>query len=216
MRIDINLSSQPYEDARRFLRQWVLILTAASLLTAALVFGAFVRLKEWRVEQRRIHDLQAQIAQGNSEIFRAEAFLNQGENHDTRDKSQLLNELIARKAFSWTQVFSDLERIMPPRLHVLSIHPEITQENQLELRLVVAGESRERALVLLRKMEQSPRFRQPQILQESSSEAGRTPGDNVQFDIIALYVPQVRVASRSSVEPSAMNGGTRGELGGGL
>src|SRR5437660_4245828 len=215
MRIDINLSSQPYEDARRFLRQWVLILTAASLLTAALVFGAFVRLREWRVEQRRIHDLQAQIAQGNGEVARAEAFLNQGENRDTRDKSQLLNELIARKAFSWTQVFSDLERLMPPRLHVLSIHPELTPQNELELRLVVAGESRERALALLRKMEQSPRFRQPQILQESSGE-GHTPGDNVEFAISALYVPQVRASSHSSAEASAMNRRPGEESGGGL
>ena len=53
---------------------------------------------------------------------------------------------------------------------------------------MVAGESRDRALELVRKMESSQRFRQTQIEQEST-QAGQTPGDNVQFDISALYVP---------------------------
>ena len=203
MRIDINLASQPYEDARRFVRQWALMLTAVALLTVALVFGAFIRLKEWRIEQRRINDLQAQLDQGDREIRQAQAFLNRVENRDTRDKSQILNELIARKAFSWTQVFSTLERIMPPRLHVVSIRPELTTENQLALRMIVAGESRERALDLVRKMEQSPRFREPQIIQESAQQNGQlAAGDNVEFDISALYVPEAAGAPLSLPVPA--------------
>ncbi len=77
---------------------------------------------------------------------------------------------------------------MPARLHVVSIHPEKAPDNQLQIKLVVAGESRDRALELVRKMESSQRFRQTQIEQEST-QAGQTPGDNVQFDISALYVP---------------------------
>jgi type IV pilus assembly protein PilN len=190
MRIDINLAGKPYEDAQQFARQWGLLLGGVTILTIALVAGAFVRLREWRTEGRRIGELRAKISQSELEISRAHSFLDRPENRDTRDKSQILNELIARKAFSWTQVFTDLERIMPPRLHVVAIRPELTQDNQLELRMVVAGESRERALDLLKKMEQSPRFRQPQIVSESAQQSPQTPGDNVQFDISALYVPQ--------------------------
>ena len=46
--------------------------------------------------------------------------------------SQFLNDLFLRKAFSWTRVFEDLERVMPPRLHVVSIHPATNTDNQLE------------------------------------------------------------------------------------
>jgi Fimbrial assembly protein (PilN) len=87
-------------------------------------------------------------------------------------------------------VFEDLERVMPPRLHVVSIHPDKAPENQLKIKLVVAGESRDRALELVRKMEGSQRFQQTQIEQEST-QPGQTPGDNVQFDISALYVPDL-------------------------
>jgi Tfp pilus assembly protein PilN len=190
MRIDINLATQPYEDARRFGRRWALLLAGIGLLTVALVWGAFFRVREWQVENRAIHSLQAQIAQGNREIAQAQAFLNRPENRDTRDKSQMLNALIARKAFSWTEVFTDLEKIMPPRLHVVSIRPELNEDNQLELRLAVAGDSRQRALDLVKKMEASRRFKDPEVLSESTLQATQNnAGGGVQFDIRTLYVP---------------------------
>jgi type IV pilus assembly protein PilN len=208
MRVTINLASQPFEDAQRFVRQWTLTLGLVGLLTLVLVVGAVLRLRSWSVEERRIHDLQAQLAQGDREIGQAEAFLNRPENRDTRDKSLILNDLIARKAFSWTEVFSDLERIMPPRLHVVSIRPELTPDNQLELRMMVAGESRERALELVRHMEQSPRFRQPQIVAEAREEQPQDPGDRVQFDITALYAAEATQQAPSSGTPaSASQGG---------
>lgn len=209
MRITINLACQPFEDARRFVRQWTLALSLVGLLTLVLVVGAVLRLRSWSVEERRIHDLQSQLAQGDREIGQAEAFLNRPENRDTRDKSLILNELIVRKAFSWTEVFSDLERIMPPRLHVVSIRPELTPDNQLELRMVVAGESRERALDLVRRMEQSPHFRQPQVVAEAREEAPQNPGDRVQFDISTLYAATTfpQPAPSSGVQAGASRGG---------
>jgi hypothetical protein len=87
-------------------------------------------------------------------------------------------------------VFADLERVMPPRLHVVSIQPGKAGDNQLQIKLVVAGESRDRALELVRKMESSQHFQQTQIEQESSR-TGQTPGDNVEFELSALYVPEV-------------------------
>jgi hypothetical protein len=63
-------------------------------------------------------------------------------------------------------------------------------DNELEIKLVVAGESRDRALELVRKMESSQRFQQTRIQQENS-QPGQTPGDNVQFDISASYVPDL-------------------------
>jgi hypothetical protein len=66
----------------------------------------------------------------------------------------------------------------------------MSADNQLEIKLVVAGESRDRALDLVRKMESSQHFQQTQIEQETS-QSGQTPGDNVQFQITALYVPDL-------------------------
>ena len=85
---------------------------------------------------------------------------------------------------------------MPARLHVVSIQPAMASDNELEIKLVVAGESRDRALELVRKMESSKRFQHTRIEHENS-QPGQTPGDNVQFDISASYVPDLTGGDQS-------------------
>ena len=109
--------------------------------------------------------------------------MNLPENRSTRDRSQFLNELIRRKSFSWTKVFEDLERIMPPRVHLVSIHPELNEDNQLAIKMQVAGDSRERALDLVRRMESSPHFQQTKI----DSESQQAQNEGVSLDITAVY-----------------------------
>jgi type IV pilus assembly protein PilN len=163
-------------------------LAALSLFTLILLYSALSGWAAARKDHGLIEQRQQQIAARDLQKAKAEETLNLPANRGTRDRAEFLNDLFLRKAFSWTKVFEDLERVMPPRLHVVSIHPDKASDNQLKIKLVVAGESRDRALELVRKMEGSQRFRQTQIEQEST-QAGQTPGDNVQFDISALYVP---------------------------
>ncbi len=189
MRIDINLATQPYEDSRRFWLRWGSGLAALSLLTLVLVYSSLAGWVTARNDRDLIRQRQHQVAQRDQQKAAAEITLNLPANRSTRDRSQYLNDLFQRKAFSWTRVFEDLERMMPAQLHVVSIQPEMAPGNQLEIKLVVAGESRERALALVSKMEGSQRFQQTHIEQEST-QTGQTPGDNVQFQISAHYVPE--------------------------
>jgi type IV pilus assembly protein PilN len=190
MRVDINLATRPYEDSSSLLLRWGGALAALSLFTLVLLYMVGAGWAAARKDRSLIALREQQIAARDQEKARAEAILNLPENRSTRDRSQFLNDLFRRKAFSWTRVFEDLERVMPARLHLVSIQPATASDNQLEFKLVVAGESRERALELVRKMESSQRFQQTQIQQESS-QGGQTKGDNVQFDITAVYIPEL-------------------------
>jgi Tfp pilus assembly protein PilN len=183
MRLDINLATRPYEDARRFWVQWGSILSAVGLLTLILVFMALSGLWSASNDRKTIRSYQKEIAERDSERAKAEAFLNLPENRSTRDRSQFLNELIRRKSFSWTKVFEDLERIMPPRVHLVSIHPELNEDNQLAIKMQVAGDSRERSLDLVRRMESSPHFQQTKI----DSESQQAQNEGVSLDITAVY-----------------------------
>ena len=111
-----------------------------------------------RRDHATISQLRARSPTATPSAPRAEAFLNQPENRTTRDQSQFINELIERKSFSWTRVLEDLEKVMPPRVHLVSIHPELDEENQLALKMVVAGDSRDRAIELAHRMEESRHF----------------------------------------------------------
>lgn len=197
MRVDINLATRPYEDAGPLWLRWGGGLAALGLVTLIILYIVIAGWLAARKDRGLIALREQQIAVRDQERTRAETILNQPENRSTRDRSQFLNDLFRRKAFSWTKVFEDLERVMPARLHLVSIQPEMTPDSQLALKMVVAGESRDRAIELVRKMESSQRFQQTQIQQESS-QAGQTPGDNVQFDITAVYVSELAEAGTRS------------------
>lgn len=191
MRLEINLASQPYEDARQFWIRWGSSVVLVAILSLALLAETMIGWLYAHKDQQTIASYKALIAARDRERANAEAVLNKPENRTTRDRSRFINELIERKAFSWTQVFQDLERIMPARLHVVSIRPELDDQNQLQIKIAVAGESRDRALELVKHMEESPRFRQPRITAENQQTEHGIVGDNVEFNIMALYVPEL-------------------------
>src|SRR6202795_186713 len=186
MRVDINLATRPYEDSGPLWLRWGGALAALSLFTLILLYSALSGWAAARKDHGLIEQRQQQIAARDLQKAKAEETLNLPANRGTRDRAEFLNDLFLRKAFSWTKVFEDLERVMPARLHVVSIRPEMGSDAELNIKLVVGGESRERALELVRKMEASQRFQQTRIDQETS-EVRQTPGDNVQFDISAVY-----------------------------
>jgi type IV pilus assembly protein PilN len=192
MRTRINLATQPYEDARSFYLQWTGLILLLLIVTAALVAVVVRSHNASRDIAAKVAQERREIAEVDRERAAAEAILNRPENRDVRDKSRFLNALIARKAFSWTQVFSDMEKIVPSRVRIVSIHPDINPSNQLEIHLEAIGDSRDKAIELVRRMEESPTFREPQVRVERVAE--RDAG--VDFTIVAQYVPQVRKENR--------------------
>jgi len=190
MRLDINLASRPYEDERRFWMRWGGAVFALGLFTLILLCFAISGIVQARRDRALIEQNRQQIIARDRERAQAEELLSMAQNRSTRDRSQFLNALFERKAFSWTRVFEDLEQIMPKQLHVVSIQPDLSAENELQIKIVVAGEERSRALELVRRMEESRRFHQTHIAEERTHEKGQA-GDNVEFDINAVYIPDL-------------------------
>jgi type IV pilus assembly protein PilN len=203
MRLDINLASKPYEDARQFWMRWGTALGAVGLITLVLLTLTITGWINARRDHIAIAQKRALIADRDRLRASAEEFLNRPENRSTRDESQVLNQLIERKAFSWTLVLENLERVMPNRVHLVSINPELDEDNQLALKMTVAGDSRDRAIELARRMEDSQRFAQTNIVQERSTQS--QSGDTEQFDIAAIYVAETGPAAKK-VEPKPAEG----------
>jgi hypothetical protein len=56
--------------------------------------------------------------------------------------------------------------------------------------MTVAGDSRDRAIELARRMEDSRRFAQTNIISERFAGQQNNGGDTEQFDIAAIYIPE--------------------------
>lgn len=209
MRVNINLATRPYQDVRQFLLRWGALLVLLAVFSGGLLYFAIHSWRQSRDVNASIATLRNEITQLDRERQQGIDLLNRPENRDVTSQSRFLNQVIARKAFSWTRVFEDLERMMPPRLHVVSLQPQLDKNNQLELRLMVAGNSRDRAVELIRRMEDSPTFRRAQLHEETVAAPGAAgdPIDSIHFEITSQYLP--------GSEPKATTKNTESEKPGG-
>ncbi len=210
MRIDINLASQPYEDARQFWMRWGTAVGALGILTLILLALDITGWVAARRDREAMAQERTQIADRDRVRADAERTLNLPENRTTRDESQFLNQLIERKAFSWTRVLENLEKVMPPRLHVVSISPQLNEDNELALKMTVAGESRDRAIELARRMEESHRFAQTQIIREATALQSQT-WDIEQCELVAIYIPEAPLDMTAPPTAAAVNSKPAGE-----
>jgi Tfp pilus assembly protein PilN len=189
MHIDINLASRPYEDARQFWTRWGTALGVLGLLTLVLLvldITGFVASHHDRVVMAQTRAL---IADRDRTRAEADRVLNLPENRTTRDQSRYINGLIERKAFSWTRVLENLEKVMPSRVHLISISPELNENNELALKMTVGSDSYDRAIELQRRLEESRRFAQTAITAARHLESQN--GDTEQIEMASIYIPEL-------------------------
>jgi type IV pilus assembly protein PilN len=212
MRININLASNPYEAAREYTRRMGLLVAGLAVLAVGLLGYILYQRSHTRDIDQKIAQARQELASLDTEKAQAQAILNQPQNRDVADQSQFLNKLFARKALSWTKVFTEMERLMPPNIHVVSMKPEFNHDNQLVLHVVVATPSRDNAVELVKRMEKSPHFHSAQVEAENTlgEGAGGPAGGNIQFDIAAVYVPFADDSDSTTDDKPDKKAGTKG------
>ena len=183
MRFDINLATRRYEDAGRFYRKWIPVLIVAALLTVAISAKAISVYRETRVADREISKIDQRLGALDKQRKDAEATLARPENAGTRDTNDYLNQSFKLKTFSWTQVLSDLEKLVPSGVQVVSIKPAVVGD-EVQVTMEVSTNERARVLEMVRRMEASPRFPSVGITTESARQEGKFV-----IDIQASYAP---------------------------
>jgi hypothetical protein len=201
MRLNINLASQKYEDVRQFYVRWSTAIGLTAVLTLFLIGMAWINYSSSSQSGRRIQELQEKIATLQKERAAAETVSNLPENHEISAQKNYWNRQIKRRQLSWTELFNDLQRIMPARAFVSSVHPEITPDDRLKLTLMIKGDTHENGLELVKKMEKSERFRGATISSETTEKDARSGAQLYKFDIVTYYTPpaQSRGGSREGL-----------------
>ena len=163
MRIPLNLATQPFRRDRPVLiaSALVAVLLLASLgVLANLAISDHKEVKDTRAVLNRIN---AQIARIERDQGKLDAAMRQPGNEEVLDRSVLFNALIRRKAISWTMIFEDIEKVLPPNVRVVSIRPQMNARNQVLLDLVVAAPSPEPVIGFVAKLEGSDAFGQTAV-----------------------------------------------------
>ncbi|MFI5105222.1 MAG: hypothetical protein ACHP79_09890, partial [Terriglobales bacterium] len=117
-------------------------------------------------------------------------------NIDVTRQKNFWNSQLMRRQFSWTQLLNDLQKIMPRRAYVSTVHPEITLDRRMKLTLVIEGEKHADAVQLVQKLESSERFSQAHIIDENTQKEQRI----IRFGIEAFYTPRGGAQAKAPVK----------------
>ena len=167
MAISLNLASRPFGRHRA-------LYLAAGLAGSALIAAAILMVTSYARSYRRSPEMERMTVQHRRELealkekqSRLEAVLRRQENSAVLTRSIFLNQLLLRKGISWTRTFSDLEQLMPPRVRLIGLRPQLTPDNEITLDLEVGTETREAFLEFLMGLESSTLFRSPELRSDS-------------------------------------------------
>ncbi|HST77944.1 MAG TPA: PilN domain-containing protein [Verrucomicrobiae bacterium] len=199
MRININLASQKYRDVRMFVSRASAATLAMVVFTVLLSVLAWLNYSSSRKSSAHIRDLEQQINSLQQQRAKAVQVENLPENRVVMDENTFWNRQIARRGFSWTQLFNDLQKIMPGRVYVISIAPELTPENQLKLRMTIGGDNSEDLNTLVKKMEGSRKFRHTELKAQTIQKESRPGAPPLhKFEIETFYTSATIGTSHSA------------------
>jgi len=159
MLIPINLASQPFRKDRPILAAGFVTAGVLTVLLGLLIVLIVNNRHQLKGERREIADLEAKLRDITQEQAKINAQLRRPDNEAVFERNVLLNTLIDRKSISWTRIFADLEKVLPGNVRLISVRlPQITNQNQVLLDMVVGAQEQTPIVDLLRRFEASPVF----------------------------------------------------------
>lgn len=170
----INLASEPF---RRERAQNAGLAAICLLLVCSLVVLISLFLHERRQAaglRREIRAEQAQLDQLRRQQAQFTVVLGKRENADVFAVSTFLNELIARRAVSWTRIFQDLATVMPANMRLLAIRlpqvpaEEVSGANRVQLDMAVGAERPDAVIELLKRLARSPLFGDASVVNQQA------------------------------------------------
>ena len=157
MRARLNLATKPLETHRRFL--------SAAGLSAAIAGIAFLILgwrvysvrranADYRAREQSIREQMVDLARQRDALQR---YFGLPENARLHDRAVFINNFIDSRSFNWTQMFMDLEHLLPPGVRIVSIEPQQTK-GRIDVKFKVGASSEEAKVKFLRALEDSKQF----------------------------------------------------------
>jgi len=190
IRTTINLARQPAENLRRVRLLWGGGLVAAAALLLVLATISLVGWLGSRPIQAQTDALHAQMAPLLAEQARARAPLSDPQVRAALGQADFFNQLIDRKAISWTLLFERLEQITPDGVELVSLRP-LVRDGAQAVDIRFASEQLPPAIAFVHQLESSGDFTDARVERETEATAAASPNGSAparfQLEVTALY-----------------------------
>jgi type IV pilus assembly protein PilN len=188
MKVRLNLATNPLQTHRKFLAVSGLIGAIAGIVCLALGWHVYSVRKSNEALRARADTVRQEMVGLMRQREELEDFFKEEQNAKLSERSAFLNSLIDEQSLNWTQMFMDLEKILPNGVRLLSVDPS-HEKGRVHLTLQVAAINDEAKLKFLRALENSPAFKEIREIGETVSAPQQGSGDldHLQIHLTAVY-----------------------------
>jgi type IV pilus assembly protein PilN len=187
MRVPLNLATKPLESHRRFLVGSGITIFAASIILLGLGWHVYSVRKAAASVRMRTDQLYQEYARYEAERNELKGFFEQKDVKGLNERAAFINGIIVVRSFNWTQMFMDLERILPGGVHVISIEPKQVS-GHVEVKLTAGVISDEIMLKFVQALETSSKFSDVQLQGiHPPSNSKESSGDQRIVQLTAFY-----------------------------
>lgn len=200
MRPLVNLSSQPFRNRRLF---WLAIL----LLFAVPSYLGLLAINKLTEREFEISSRNATVKKLENDLKKVErpATANLTVSTDQNRQMVAASELVARRAFSWSQLLNDIERNLPPNVRVLRVAVAQIQPgdrddaigangNAATLGFTVIGKSGNDVTTMINKFHDSGRFKVFPLSKKSIEGT-----EDIEFELKVEYFPPMRASLSNQI-----------------
>jgi type IV pilus assembly protein PilN len=187
MKVRLNLATSPLQTHRKFLAGAGLIGALAGIVFLALGWHVYSVRKSNEVLRAHTAAVRQEMTALMGQRDALENFFKEEQNAKLNERSTFLNSLIDEQSLNWTQMFMDLEKIMPTGVRLVSIEPK-HEKGQVKVTLQIGAINDEAKLKFMRALESSPAFKEVREDHEHYIDPQASGGDldrlQVQLDVI--------------------------------
>src|SRR5258708_10463953 len=154
MQVRLNIATKPLESHRRFLAGAGMLAVLGGSIFLALGWHVYSTLRAQEALRRKEQENNNRAALLQHRRKELDDFFAKTENARLKERAGFVNGIIDERSFDWTQMFMDLEKLVPVGVHVVSIQPQL-EKGHIFVRLLVAANTDESKIKLLHAIENS-------------------------------------------------------------
>ena len=187
MHARLNLASKPLETHRRFLVGSGFSVGAAAIIFIALGWHVYSVREAARETRTRTQKTRQEFAKYEAQRQELDRYFRQKDIASLHDRAAFINGIIDARSFNWTQMFMDLEHILPAGVRVIRIEPK-QASGIVELKLTVGAVNDDAKLNFLHILETAKHFSNVQEQSDvSPATGGNLSGDQRIVQLTTTY-----------------------------
>ena len=180
----LNLATRPLVSHRRFFAGSALLGAVALVFFVGLAWRFFALRSAAESLRARSNKIEQELDSVEAQRRDLERYFAQQDASGFQQHAKFAVDVLQARSINWTQMFMDLEKTLPPGVHVVRIEPKL-EKGVVTVHFLVGASNQESKIKMLQAFENSRSFFHVALLSEK---AGNQPGaDPLTVEFVVEY-----------------------------